>query len=134
MTVLLLFALNLLWFRLPANSVAGLSRVRATGIVGLLRVLQQPQLADRDQSREIDLGEATLLGIALSLNNIAGGVSAGLIHLDAAAVAICSAAISCLVVEFGNRSGRHLVGSQSSDRAQVVAGVLLVAFGVLQLW
>jgi glycosyltransferase 2 family protein len=33
MTVLLLFALNLLWFRLPANSVAELSRVRATGAV-----------------------------------------------------------------------------------------------------
>ena len=36
MTVLLLFALNLLWFRLPANSVAGLSRVRATGMVLVL--------------------------------------------------------------------------------------------------
>jgi uncharacterized protein (TIRG00374 family) len=32
-TVLLLFALNLLWFRLPANSLAELSRVRATGAV-----------------------------------------------------------------------------------------------------
>lgn len=31
-TVLVLFALNLLWFRLPANSAAHLSRVRATGI------------------------------------------------------------------------------------------------------
>lgn len=36
MTVLLLFALNLLWFRLPANSVAELSRVRATGIALVL--------------------------------------------------------------------------------------------------
>lgn len=39
MTVLLLFALNLLWFRLPANSVAELSRVRATGIVLVLAAM-----------------------------------------------------------------------------------------------
>ncbi|MEP6707359.1 MAG: lysylphosphatidylglycerol synthase transmembrane domain-containing protein [Pyrinomonadaceae bacterium] len=36
MTVLSLFALNLLWFRLPANSLAGLSGVRATGVVLVL--------------------------------------------------------------------------------------------------
>lgn len=36
MTVLLLFAVNLLWFRLPANSVAQLSRVRTLGIALLL--------------------------------------------------------------------------------------------------
>lgn len=39
MTVLLLFALNLLWFRLPANSVAELSRVRATGAVLVVTAL-----------------------------------------------------------------------------------------------
>lgn len=39
MTVLLLFALNLLWFRLPANSVAELSRVRATGAVLVVAAL-----------------------------------------------------------------------------------------------
>src|SRR5262245_54713727 len=99
----------------------------------LLRLLQRPELADRDCSREIDLGEATLLAIALSLNNIAGGVCAGLILLDALAIAACSAAISCLVVEFGNRSGGRLAGSKSDDRTQLVAGPLLVAFGLLPL-
>jgi glycosyltransferase 2 family protein len=39
MTVLLLFALNLLWFRLPANSVAGLSSVRATGVALVLAAM-----------------------------------------------------------------------------------------------
>ena len=33
MTMLLLFSVNLLWFRLPANSVLELSRVRLTGVV-----------------------------------------------------------------------------------------------------
>jgi putative sporulation protein YtaF len=112
----------------PADSPDG-----ENGTPRLLRVLQEPQLADRDRSREIDLAEATLLGIALSLNNVAGGVSAGLIHLNAAAVAICSAAISCLVIELGNRSAHRLIGAKTSDRAQVIAGLLLLAFGVFQL-
>jgi putative sporulation protein YtaF len=114
--------------RTPAETAPG-----ARSSPSLLRLLQQPELADRDRSREIDLGEATLLALALSLNNIAGGVCAGLIRLDAVAIAVCSAAISCLVVEFGNRSGCRLVGSKSSDHVQLVAGLLLVAFGLLQL-
>jgi len=123
-----------LWMLLPSFRRASPEPTRpGSGVPRVLRLLQEPQLADRDSSREIDLAEATLLGLALSLNNIAGGVSAGLIHLDPLAVALCSAAISCLVVELGNRSGRWLAGSATSDRAQVVAGLLLVAFGVFQL-
>jgi len=39
MTVLLLFSLNLLWFRLPLNSVAELSRVRTTGLALVLMAI-----------------------------------------------------------------------------------------------
>lgn len=39
MTVLLLFSLNLLWFRLSADSLAKLSRVRATGVALVLTAI-----------------------------------------------------------------------------------------------
>src|SRR5579862_8465074 len=54
-----------------------------SGPVSLRRVLEDPVLADRDRSRHIDFREATLLGIALSINNVGGGFGAGLVHLSA---------------------------------------------------
>jgi uncharacterized protein (TIRG00374 family) len=39
MTMLLLFSVNLLWFRLPANSLAQLSRVRVTGVALVLAAI-----------------------------------------------------------------------------------------------
>ncbi|MBV9851418.1 MAG: hypothetical protein JO250_17250, partial [Armatimonadetes bacterium] len=46
------------------------------------RTLGDPREADLDRSRDIDMREGTLLGLALSLNNVGGGLSAGLVHLN----------------------------------------------------
>ena len=42
----------------------------------VFRVMMKPEYADKDHSKHIDFKEATVLGVALSINNIGGGISA----------------------------------------------------------
>ena len=79
MTVLLLFALNLLWFRLPANSLAGLSGVRATGIVLVLAAIMGLGLLVWFKRRSDSI--LPWLDVRLSLWRIPARVKRGFISL-----------------------------------------------------
>jgi putative sporulation protein YtaF len=65
---------------------------------GICHILLNPENADIDNSKHIDFKEATLLGIALSINNLGGGVSAGMIGLSPFWVGLLSAVLSFLIL------------------------------------
>ena len=69
---------------------------------GGLGVLLDPEKADRDHSKNIEFKEATLLGVGLSINNIGGGISAGMIGLNILWVGFLSATLSFLALWGGN--------------------------------
>jgi len=95
-------------------------------------VLDDPTLADIDGSRHIDFKEGALLGVALSINNLGGGVSAGLLHLSVFWTAFFSAAISYLVLWLGGAVGRRMAAPMIAERGPIVAGALLIGIGLLQ--
>ncbi len=96
-------------------------------------VLADPAQADRDGSRHIDFSEATLLALALSINNVGGGVSAGLLHLSVLWTALLSAAFSFVVLWFGGWAGRQWGTARLGGYAQTAAGTLLILLGLFQL-
>jgi putative sporulation protein YtaF len=100
--------------------------------VSLRRILADPACADQNRSHDIDLREATLLAVALSLNNIGGGFSAGLVHMSAGWTALLSAAVSYLVLWFGGWAGHQLGVSRVGRHAQTIAGALLLVIGLSQ--
>ena len=73
-------------------------------------IFLSPENADADESKHIDFKEATLLGIALSLNNIGGGLSAGMLGLDAFLVGFLSAVLSFVALWAGNYVSEFLSG------------------------
>ena len=97
-------------------------------------VQQRPELADRDHSGTISPVEALLLGTVVSLNCLANGLPAGLWHLRIMPLALGNAILSygsiALGVWLGRRYGEHWLGR----KADWVAGLLLVALGVHQLF
>jgi putative sporulation protein YtaF len=99
----------------------------------LTQVLDNPLLADQDASREIDIHEALLLGVALSLNNIGGGVSAGLIRLSPFWMAFWSVFFNIVCLTGGHLLGNRLSRSRLSVYAQALSGVLMVVIGLWQL-
>jgi len=100
---------------------------------GGLDVLLNPEKADRDHSKNIEFREATLLGIALSLNNVGGGVSAGMMGLNKFWVGFLSAALSYMALWGGNYIADFCVRWNLTNKATIAAGVALIAIGIEQV-
>ncbi len=96
-------------------------------------ILWRPEHADLDNSKHIDFKEATLLGVALSMNNIGGGLSAGMIGLNAFLLASLAAVLNFVVLWAGNYLAEFFIKQNLTDRAAVVGGIVLIGIGIEQL-
>jgi len=101
--------------------------------IGLLNILSRPEIADIDNSKHIDFKEATLLGIALSLNNIGGGLSAGMIGLNSLMVGLLSAIISFIAMWAGNYIAEFFIRWNLDKKASFIAGIVLIGIGIEQI-
>jgi len=127
-----------IWILAPLARKGWRNRRSATAAVShqpptLADVLDNPELADLDASRDIDVREALFLGVALSLNNIGGGVSAGMIHISPFGMASWSVFFNVLCLTGGHLLGRKLSGTRLSSYAQILSGLLMVAVGLYEL-
>jgi putative sporulation protein YtaF len=100
---------------------------------GVCHILGKPLDADKDNSKQIDFKEATLLGVALSINNVGGGLSAGMIGLNAFLIGLLSAVLSFLALAAGNRAAEFFIKRNISGKAAIAGGILLIAIGIEQI-
>lgn len=96
-------------------------------------ILKRPEKADIDNSNDIDFKEATMLGIALSINNIGGGISAGMIGLNSFFIGFFSALISFIALWTGNYVTDFLNRWNFNRKATVIAGLILILIGLKQI-
>lgn len=99
----------------------------------IVTILKDPETADIDNSKDIDYKEATLLGIALSINNVGGCMSAGMIGLNFFLVGLLSAIISFGCLWAGNYVTKFLNKRVSVKSASAIAGIVLIIIGVTQI-
>ncbi|MFB3886638.1 MAG: manganese efflux pump [Thermodesulfobacteriota bacterium] len=100
----------------------------------ILCIFLKPKNADTDKSKHIDLKEATLLGIALSINNIGGGLSAGMIGINSLLVGLLSAMLSFFALWAGNYFAEFFIKRNMTNKATFLGGILLIAIGIEQLF
>lgn len=98
-----------------------------------LDILKDPGKADLDCSKDIDFKEATLLGIACSINNIGGCLGAGMIGLNSVFVGFFSAIISFLVFWAGNYITDFINKRNLGHKATVLAGIFMILLGLKQI-
>lgn len=99
----------------------------------IYNVLRNPEIADLDSSKDIDYKEATLLGAAMSLNNIGGGISAGMIGLNSVLVGLFSAIISFLALWSGNYITEFFNKRNLGKKATFTSGIILILIGIKQV-
>jgi len=87
-------------------------------------ILENPEIADIDKSGEIGLGEAIILGIALSANALTNGLGAGLLGLSPLAISLTAAIGSFITVWLGVYLGRKVADVR-------IASYTLGEFGTL---
>jgi putative sporulation protein YtaF len=100
----------------------------------LWTVLSKPHHADMDDSKHIDFKEATILGIALSINNIGGGLIGGVIGINPFLLGSLAAIISFLALWGGNYVADFFVKRRLANKVATLGGVLLIAIGVKQIF
>jgi len=96
-------------------------------------ILKDPTNADADNSKDIDFKEATMLGIALSLNNIGCGLSAGMIALNPFFLGLSSALINFLALWAGGYITNYLSKWHLDKKATIFSGILLIIIGIKQV-
>ncbi|WP_027417631.1 manganese efflux pump [Aneurinibacillus terranovensis] len=99
-----------------------------------LRILRNPEEANLDGSKTISFTEAIILGIALSVNNLAGGFDAGITHLNVWATSFIYGVLSYLCVGLCTYLGSRFVADKLGKQATVVAGILLILVGLHQMF
>ncbi|WP_088186049.1 manganese efflux pump [Desulfosporosinus sp. FKA] len=99
----------------------------------LLRVLRNPEEADLDNSKSISLTESIILGIALSLNNLAGGFSAGITKLNILTMATVSGLFSFLCTGLCAMFGLKFASEKFGERATTISAILLILVGIHQI-
>lgn len=123
------------WMILQAQKPAWREeKASSNGAATLWTVLLKPHRADVDRSRHIDFKEGTVLGIALSINNIGGGMSGGIVGVDPFLVALLSALVSFVALWAGNYMAEFFIRRNITEKAAVVGGALLIAIGIKQVF
>ena len=99
----------------------------------LYDILRSPEKADKDNSKYIDFKEATVLGIALSINNIGGSLSAGIIGLNSFFIGLFSAILSFVALWAGNYITILFKKFDIGNKATITAGLVLIIIGIGQV-
>jgi putative Mn2+ efflux pump MntP len=87
----------------------------------------------RDSSDRISYREALVLGVALSLNNVASGIGAGVAGIRPLATTLLAGAFSLLSIGGGSFAGQVAGRLLSGRRAPLVSGLALLAIGIAML-
>ena len=81
----------------------------------------------------VGLREAFGLGFMLSINNVGGGISAGLIHIGVLPMALLSVFFNVVCLVGGHAAGSLLRRTPIKAIAQGLAGAILVAVGLWEM-
>ncbi|MBV7274804.1 manganese efflux pump [Clostridiaceae bacterium UIB06] len=100
----------------------------------ICNILENPESADIDNSKDIDFKEATFLAIALSINNIGGSLSAGIIGLNSYFIGAFSAALSFIALWSGNYLAVLLNRYKIGNKAIIISGIILIIIGIKQVF
>lgn len=129
----------------PVASVVGSSIIVTIGVasvVASVRGLREPGGAPIPKrqlrrghraSGTVSWREALLLGVALSLNNVASGVGAGIAGISPLATTLLAGAFSLICVGGGSQAGSSLARLLTARAAGFAAGVVLLAVGAATL-
>ncbi|MDR3560347.1 MAG: sporulation membrane protein YtaF [Negativicutes bacterium] len=101
----------------------------ATIFTRLAAVIIDPGGADLDLSGDISMFEATLLGLALTMNNLAAGLGAGLVGMNAAITTLLVFCLSILTLSGGLYCGIHYTTRRCGSKTYLLSGVLLIIIG-----
>jgi putative Mn2+ efflux pump MntP len=120
------------------DAIGSVATYVAAAVIGVLGVYVLLARSDEDEGERLlsmtrrGLWSAIALGASISLDGLAIGFSAGLLHLPIVTMAIALGVQAFVVTQVGTRIGAR-VGERLREAAERTAGVALIALGVVLL-
>lgn len=105
--------------------------IKSMGLV--IDILRTPTKADVDRSGNISASEATLLGIALSLDAFGAGIGAALIGFSPLITSLVIAISSGVFITLGLRTGYLFSSIDWVRKLSVLPGCILILMGIFKL-
>ncbi|ANE49096.1 membrane protein [Paenibacillus swuensis] len=99
----------------------------------IIQILRKPSVADIDRSGNISASEATLLGIALSLDALGAGIGAALVGFHPIITSGLIALASGTFIYCGLRVGFIFSDAAWIRRISFIPGCILILMGLLKL-
>lgn len=100
-----------------------------TAFARIYAVISNPAEADLDFSGDISLHEAAILGLALTMNNIAAGLGAGLLGMNSVITTLFVFLLSFLALSAGLYCGTNYTSRRFGQKTFLLSGTLLVIIG-----
>ncbi|MBO3459273.1 sporulation membrane protein YtaF [Aetokthonos hydrillicola Thurmond2011] len=94
--------------------------------------INEPERADLDKSRLIDVRESLTLAFALTINNIAGGVGAGLSGVNIFITTYLTFVLSITAIFFGYFLGARFTAQMSGKITGILSGCLIICIGIYE--
>lgn len=94
--------------------------------------IEKPERADLDNSLFIDFKESISIALALTINNLAGGIGAGLSGLDVNITTFLTFVLSLLAILLGYALGEKFTSRMSGKWAGIVSAFLIISIGVFE--
>ncbi|NMF00818.1 HD domain-containing protein [Aneurinibacillus aneurinilyticus] len=110
-----------------------LSEKRNNITIRISKVLYHAKEADSGQSKSMSIGESIILGIALSINNLAGGFNVGITHLNIWLASIISGVFSYICVGLCAYIGSQFAAEKLGKQATIISGILMILIGLHQM-
>lgn len=89
-------------------------------------LLDNPEIADKDNSGNIDFKESLSLSLALSLNNFGLGIGASISGIDITLTTLITFVISLIFVSLGFFFSKKIKGKNLSKNSDLVAGLIII--------
>ncbi len=99
----------------------------------VIQILRTPVIADVDRSGNISASEATLLGLALSLDAFGAGIGAALIGFTPILTASVIAIASGMFIAIGLRIGFRYAEMEWIRKLSFLPGCMLIVMGIIKL-
>lgn len=105
--------------------------IKSLGLI--IKILKKPMEADLDKSGTINIIEALLLGLALSLDAFGAGIGAALIDLPPILFSLIVTFSSAFFVIAGLNIGRLFRNLWWFNKFSFLSGVVLIVIGILRM-
>ncbi|WP_163193547.1 sporulation membrane protein YtaF [Clostridium thermarum] len=130
-TLLIIFGMYMLIGSIKAQKEHSLLKDRPTN--QYYDYIEHPEFLDKDNSKEIELKEAAILGGILSINNIGFGIGVSVAGLNIYITSIVTFIFSMLFLKVGVYIGHKILNSSISKYSEYISAIIIICLGILEL-